>query len=309
MDNNSNGASEPLPRTLSEQAARFAELQHENFNLKMRVSYLEDKLLSLGNGVTALASDELEAEVIRLRRAVDERDHQLAEQNASIARGNQAIDALTEQLRESQAAIPQVGEVGQTSLALQNAVEAAQRRVYELEEEVETLHQELQESQNAHQRDVGTSEQWKQCYQETLEYLKREGVRALHEVKHLRDLNNSKDNMLTRSRELLEDARRQKRQQGSEYITRLKRFSEEAKRLGEQEERLHAKYQADYARLESNWMDDQTGLVAQNTFFRDEIATLRRPQRVFYQSQVLTWRKELEAITNVSTAMCSSRRI
>ncbi|EGZ10946.1 hypothetical protein PHYSODRAFT_347597 [Phytophthora sojae] len=277
MDENMQGATQPLPRTLGEQAARFAELQHENFNLKMRVSYLEDKLLQyLGNGATTLASEELEAEVIQLRRALDERDHQLAEQNASMARANEAIDALMQQLRESQARIPQRGEVGQPGLAVQNAVQAAQRRVYELEEEAERLSLELQEAHSAHQRDLGTSEQWRQRYLETLEYLKREGIKALHEVKHLRALNNSKDEMLARSRELLADARQQKRRQGSEFIIRLRRFSEEAKQLGEQEERLHAKYQADYARLESDWMNDQTGLVQQNEFFRDEIASLRR---------------------------------
>ncbi|KAG6622157.1 uncharacterized protein IUM83_09811 [Phytophthora cinnamomi] len=144
-----------------------------------------------------------------------------------------------------------------------------------MEAEVDALQFELQKSRYFHQRDVCNSEQWKQIYQQTLEYVKREGVKALNEVGHLRDMNNSKDEMLARSRELLEEAHQQKRQQGNEYISRLKRLSEEAKHLGEQEKRLHASYQGDYARLESDWTNDQTQLLKQNEFLREEIAALR----------------------------------
>ncbi|GMF32325.1 unnamed protein product [Phytophthora fragariaefolia] len=271
-----------IPPTLREQAAKFAELQHENFNLKMRVSYLEDKLLRLASGVTAFASEELEAEVVHLRGMLDEREHQLTEQNASMVRATQAIDELTKQLREAQAKMPQegaqvgAGSVGHFSVAQVKAAQTAQHRIYELEEEVEALTLKLQEWQSVHKRDTNTSKQRKQHYMQTLQYLKRESFRACKEVEHLRNLNNSKDEMLARSRELLEDARQQKQRQSYEYSVRLKAFIEEVKQLGEQEERLHASYQADYARLERNWLSDETGLLAQNEFFREEIASLRR---------------------------------
>ncbi|KAG6622152.1 Spindle associated [Phytophthora cinnamomi] len=77
QQDSSDNSTRVIPRTLREQESKFAGLQHENFNLKMRVSYLEDKLLRLGGGVMTFASEELEAEVIRLRKALDERDHQL----------------------------------------------------------------------------------------------------------------------------------------------------------------------------------------------------------------------------------------
>lgn len=71
----------------------------DNFNRALRINYLEEQLLRMQNGMD-FATDELEAELVQLRLAVKERNHELRQRDVTITRDTATIKRRDEELHQ-----------------------------------------------------------------------------------------------------------------------------------------------------------------------------------------------------------------
>ncbi|KAG7384620.1 hypothetical protein PHYPSEUDO_002434 [Phytophthora pseudosyringae] len=276
--------------TLRNQAAEYNRLQEENFNHKMRIHFLEDQLIRLNNGDTVFGSEEMEAEVGRLRSALEDRDRQLAEQDASMTRAAQALDLLQEQLREAQAATARAEPTTQRErrlavdnndaealrAKLESVVEESSLQVRELQlelraakENVETPSKQVEYAQENYTRDVDITEKVKERYQQLCEYHKSYIDKLREEVAHVRRMMKGKDELVETLRDEVDSLWQRKEQEGREHTAALTRISNKTEELRLEEERCHADWYATCAKLEEN-------LLARNKDLVREVRKLKR---------------------------------
>lgn len=100
MPNNATGALSPTQgRSLREYDEKFQALRKENFNLKLRVYFLEEKLPATGTAAEAKQNIDLKVEIEGLRKELQEKQELLLQ--AAQAMG--LLEDSAKKLRETHA--------------------------------------------------------------------------------------------------------------------------------------------------------------------------------------------------------------
>eukprot|EP00939_MAST-03C_sp_MAST-3C-sp1_P002044 g2044.t1 len=77
----------------------FVELRKENFDLKLKIYYLRERLK---NSSLHVNEEDLQEENMQQKILIDEKDKEISERNKLLVRATQAIDTLRKQMKEEQ---------------------------------------------------------------------------------------------------------------------------------------------------------------------------------------------------------------
>jgi hypothetical protein len=80
--------------TLRNEAQEQQELQKANFNMKLRIFYLEEKLAKLAGGQSASHLGDIETENLQLKMMLEEKVQELEERNVLLVKARNAIESL-----------------------------------------------------------------------------------------------------------------------------------------------------------------------------------------------------------------------
>lgn len=102
---------DPAPRdatghtteTLGDEESELASLQKENFNLKLKLYYLEERVAQLREGVDSSGDEALHEELLQQRILVEEKMQELEERNMLLVKARNAIEALQADLELARA--------------------------------------------------------------------------------------------------------------------------------------------------------------------------------------------------------------
>lgn len=89
--------------TLGDEESELASLQKENFNLKLKLYYLEERVAQLREGVDSSDDEALHEELLQQRILVEEKMQELEERNMLLVKARNAIEALQADLELARA--------------------------------------------------------------------------------------------------------------------------------------------------------------------------------------------------------------
>ena len=87
-----------LSGSLKSEIEEKQKLEKENFDLKMKIYYLEDNLRQVGNSGASNEMDELRAENMNLRLKIEEQTIDLDQRNSLLMKAKGAIESLKSEL-------------------------------------------------------------------------------------------------------------------------------------------------------------------------------------------------------------------
>ncbi|KAJ0412167.1 hypothetical protein ATCC90586_005780 [Pythium insidiosum] len=259
----SDGAGDAAATLLREQQAEHNRLQIDNFNLKLRVNYLENRLLQSNKGAPMADPDDLETELHQTRFYLAEREADVRTMQHNMVKAQEVIGALTEELQALQAAkselerlLAQARDDDSARLerdrAQQRDLERALERLASVEQQLERAQGERDafrsqaeaaseavrrlESENARERDA--AREWE-----------RQHASAMQELQRAQAMATQRDEEARAATELVERARQEQQQTQRKFASDATLLEQQMKQHVEKMEQEHEKMREDLARI------------------------------------------------------------
>ncbi|TMW67764.1 hypothetical protein Poli38472_007436 [Pythium oligandrum] len=300
----------PASVLLREQQHERDRLAMENFNLKMRINYLEERLLRYQNGLS-VDQDDLENDLLQVRLALAEKEQELRERNHSMLRASEAINMLQQQLIDAHAEVERTKtepkqleeletlrhELGRTQEELRCQVE----RVRGLEGEVGSRQEEngalRAKYEDADEMRRRMERELAQC-RDKLKQMEQQQSKGVMEVDHLRTYGKQRDEQLTSLKEQVEKVSREKQQLEVKFQGQAKRMEEAMKAELQKLQQECEKYRNEQMRVTS----ERDKLHFERERVMMEVDGVKQ-EKARYQTEWERLNKELERVTGEAEAL------
>ncbi|KAJ0409448.1 hypothetical protein P43SY_002338 [Pythium insidiosum] len=308
----SDGAGDAAATLLREQQAEHNRLQIDNFNLKLRVNYLENRLLQSNKGAPMADPDDLETELHQTRFYLAEREADVRTMQHNMVKAQEVIGALTEELQALQAAkselerlLAQARDDDSARLerdrAQQRDLERALERLASVEQQLERTQGERDafrsqaeatseavrrlESENARERDA--AREWE-----------RQHASAMQELQRAQAMATQRDEEARAATELVERARQEQQQTQRKFASDATLLEQQMKQHVEKMEQEHEKMREDLARIRR----EREELRVAHERVAMELDGERR-ERSRYHDELERAVQEMKRIENEATAL------
>ncbi|DAZ98409.1 TPA: hypothetical protein N0F65_000123 [Lagenidium giganteum] len=227
---------------LREQNEERDRLLTENFNMKMRINYLEEKLNQLNQG-TPFGTEDQEQEIFHLRAAIKEKEAILHDRNAALERAGQVLADMHRQLLEARAKLATMSET-QLDRAVVDELKQELKRMQEEHAKYRERCRDLENELVAQQDSAASKEAMIQDIQDRYERANKESAQLKQAATQFESFKTQAVMEMKR----LESAARLQAQEADGWRERCEKSMHE-------KDALEARFQDRMKRAEANWME------------------------------------------------------
>jgi chromosome segregation ATPase len=301
---NGDGASADL---VGEHQEHVKRLELENFNLRLRIGNLEERLMHS----QSMYTEDFEAELVQKRLEIEEKEVKIRQQKDHMMRAVDAIEQLKRQLAEAHAEIErlrslsnQAGEMEVLRQVLARTEEELERRAHrvrEVETEVGTLNE---ERAAFHARIDQVNEEKKRMEAElkqlrqTLHQFDQERTKGVLQVEHLHSLGNQREKQAEELASRLEQITQEKLRMESKYQAQMKKMDDQMRSQVEKLKHDGEKYRNEYMKVNS----ERDKLQFERERFVVELESVKQ-DKARYQAEWERIAKDMERLNGEAEAI------
>lgn len=253
-----NGNSDAAADLLREQQIERDRLQMENFNLMMRVAFLEERLAKTQSGYT----EDFEAELLQARVDMEEKDAKIRSQKESIMTALGAIEGLQRDLKEARLEVEraraqsnQVEELETLRQILAKTEEELERQIHRARQAEGQLTHANNENSSLRQRYDEMDEVRRELESEVnqlrqkLQQFEVQHAKGALQVEHLQQIGSHRDQELQELSGRLNQIAQEKQQLETKYQNQLKNMEEQMREQVDKLRQETEKYRTEFMRV------------------------------------------------------------